>query len=121
MPQPISIPFLPFFPEFFPESVFSRKYDIRSVKMVFGVGRYGNFPFLLSSLDMSTLVTASQRSVVLEKNGYTHIDELLIYHLLLHYVCYRFVMQILDNVNLYRTWAKIRKVRNSFSRCFLQK
>ena len=22
------------------------------------------------------------------------------------------VMQILDNVNLYRTWAKIRKVRN---------
>ena len=38
------------FPEFFPESVFFRKYDIRSVKMVFGVGRYGNFPFLLSSL-----------------------------------------------------------------------
>ena len=69
---------------------------------------------------MSTLVTASQRSVVLEKNGYTHMDELG--YIIYCYIMFALdlVMQILDYVNLYRTWAKIRKVRNYFSRCFLQ-
>ena len=40
--------------------------------------------------DMSTLVTASQRSVVSMKIGYTHSDEHVKYPLLLHYVCSRF-------------------------------
>ena len=49
-PQPISIPISPNFPEFFPDFVFSRKYGIRSGKSGYGVGRYGIFPFPLSSL-----------------------------------------------------------------------
>ena len=66
---------------------------------------------------MSTLVTASQRSVVLEKNGYTHIDELLIYHLLLHYVCSRFgYANIRLEIIYIESGAKIMKVRNYFSR-----
>jgi len=53
-PQPISIPISPNFPEFFPDFVFSRKYGIRSGKSGYGVGRYGIFPFPLSSLSMET-------------------------------------------------------------------
>ena len=68
---------------------------------------------------MSTLVTASQHSVVW-KDGYTYVDEHMNYYLLFHYVALVLVMQILDYVNLYRTWAKIGKVRNYFSRYFLQ-
>ena len=52
---PISFPNLPDFPGFFLNFEFSCKNDIRSVYMVYGVGRYGIFPFLLSSLALSTL------------------------------------------------------------------
>ena len=40
---------------FFLNFEFSCKNDIRSVYMVYGVGRYGIFPFLLSSLFMNVL------------------------------------------------------------------
>jgi len=69
---------------------------------------------------MSTLVPL-RRSVVLRwKYSYAHIDEHMNYYFLFLYVALDLVMQMLDYVNLYRTWAKIRKVRNNFSRCFLQ-
>ena len=62
-----------------------------------------------------------RRSVVLwSKNGYIHIDEHMNYYLLFHYVCSRFGYANIRLCNLYRTWAKIRNVRNYFSCCFLQ-
>jgi len=42
------------FPDFFPNPFFSRENDIRSGISVFGVGRYGNFPFPLSSIHVTT-------------------------------------------------------------------
>ena len=47
---PISFLFLTGFPGNFPVSYFSYKNGIRSVYTVYGVGRYGIFPFPLSSL-----------------------------------------------------------------------
>ena len=69
---------------------------------------------------MSTLVTASQRSVVMEKVVISILMNICINIYCSTMFALDLVMQILDLVNLYRTWAKIIKVGNYFSRCFLQ-